>query len=190
MAKQVNRSNSSWSARVFDFFEQETSQRYCIDPRQDRLNDRPDSFQMNTLENPIEHSLFGRVTDLIRALGRNLAIKFVQSSKPLILICRLACTEIDTQGAKIGSTALLRCAFKNICAPGDLEIDKSCLDNRHLELCFQQSAGNSASPEVNITLCVFGHDLLHQDVGYLQAAIWLEHSSHFSQTGQLIWHQV
>src|SRR5205085_3172095 len=43
-------------------------------------------------------------------------------------------------------------------------------------LCFQQSAGNSACPEVDVALALLAHRLLDRDVGELESAARAEHT--------------
>jgi hypothetical protein len=55
---------------------------------------------------------------------------------------------------------MLRCTRKYICPPGNFKIDKSGSRNRVLQLCFQQSAGNSTGPEINVAFCAVWNLLL------------------------------
>ncbi len=100
-------------------------------------------------------------------LGRYLAIKLVQCLKPLIFVCRFTSAEIDAQGTVVGGAARLWCTIKNIGAPGDFKIDEAGLSYNYLELCFQQSTSNSASPEVYLVFSALGDGLLNQYISYL-----------------------
>ena len=71
---------------------------------------------------------------------------------PLRLVRRLPRPEVDTDRAELGGVRCLRGAAEHIGTPGDLEAHESRGDDRRLELCLQQSAGNSAFPELNVAL--------------------------------------
>jgi hypothetical protein len=60
-------------------------------------------------------------------------------------------------------------AAENVGSPGNFEIHKTGHDHGHLQLCFQQSAGNSAGPQIYLAFGALRHNLLHQDVAKLQA---------------------
>ena len=53
-------------------------------------------------------------------------------------------------------------------------------------LCFQQSAGNSAGPEVDVALALLAHRLLDRDVGELDAAARAEHTLDLREDGVLV----
>jgi hypothetical protein len=55
----------------------------------------------------------------------------------------------------------------NVHAADDLEVDESCGDDRRLKLCLQQSARDSAFPEIDVPFGLFTHRLLDQDVADL-----------------------
>ncbi len=65
--------------------------------------------------------------------------------------------EVDTDGFELRRARLLRCTSEHISPPGDLETSKPCGGDRRLELCFQQSTGNSTSPELDIFFRTLGH---------------------------------
>ena len=48
------------------------------------------------------------------------------------------------------------CATKHITLPYDLEIDKTGGYDRGLQLCLQQGTGNSASPQIDLSLICNG----------------------------------
>ena len=84
----------------------------------------------------------------------------------------LRCSEVDAERSKLCGARLLRCTREDVGTPGDLEsIEPRCFD-RGLELCFQQSAGDSALPEVDVSLGGVGHGLLHEDIADLKATAW------------------
>jgi hypothetical protein len=84
----------------------------------------------------------------------------------------------------------LRRAAKDIGLPRDLEIDKTGGYDRSLELCFQQSTGNSARPQVDLTFSALRNRFLDQDVTDLQAPTGLENARHFLQGCGFIWDQI
>ena len=63
--------------------------------------------------------------------------------------------------AKLLSNMLFRRFSKRIKILTDFDINKAHLFEDQNELCFQQSTGNSASPEVYIPLCTFGENAVH-----------------------------
>jgi len=69
---------------------------------------------------------------------------------------RLGCPEIDSDRAKRARAGCLRSAVEDLGLPGDLEIGETGSDDRRLQLCFQQSAGNSAGPEVDLLFAASG----------------------------------
>ena len=83
---------------------------------------------------------------------------------PFYFIIRFAGPEVDAQSAKVTGTAFLRCSTEDVGPPVYLKVHKSGLNHDHLKLCFQQSAGNSASPEIDLVFGALWHRLLHQDV--------------------------
>lgn len=92
----------------------------------------------------------------------------------------LASAEIYPFGAELGGTPLLRRAGEDVRTPGDLETDEPCGDDRRLELCLQQSAGDSTLPEVDVPFRAGGERLLDEDVADLEAAAGAEHAVHLS----------
>jgi hypothetical protein len=96
---------------------------------------------------------------------------------------RFARAEVDAQRAKGSSTGMLRCATEDISAPGDLKALKASHLDGCLQLCFQQSPGNSPRPEINMLSGRRGNRLLDQDVADLQAATRLEHPIHLAKYG-------
>ena len=62
------------------------------------------------------------------------------------------------------SNMLFRRFSKRIKIPTDFDINKTHFFQDLNKLCFQQSTGNSASPEIDIPLCTFGENSLHNDI--------------------------
>ena len=83
---------------------------------------------------------------------------------------RLGCSEVDAKRPELCGARLLRCTREHIGTPGDLESLEARRFDCRLELCFQQSAGDSALPEIDVALGGVGHGLLHEDVADLKAA--------------------
>jgi hypothetical protein len=96
-----------------------------------------------------------------------LAAQGGQCRGPLLRIHRLAGAEVDAERPEVGCARRLRRATEDIRSPGDLKVDKTGGQDRGLELCFQQSAGNSASPKIDLAFGAIGHRFLHQDVANL-----------------------
>ena len=126
---------------------------------------------------------------MIRILFR-FAAQIRQGLCPFLIVDRFSCPEVDSQRSKVGCAGCLRRALEDIALPGDLEIDKTRGYHRSLKLCFQQSAGNSACPQIDITSGALGDRFLHQDVTNLQPPAGLEHPRHFLQGGWFIRNQI
>jgi hypothetical protein len=97
----------------------------------------------------------------------NLAVQRFQSSIPLRFGARFLGEEVNAHGPKVGSAASLGRAAKDIFTPGNLKVNKTGSQDRCLKLCFQQSAGNSTGPEVNVPFGAFRHFLLDENVADL-----------------------
>jgi len=91
-----------------------------------------------------------------------------QGRRPLLIIPRFTSPKVYAQCAKVGCAGRLGGAAEHVCSPGDLEIDKTGCYDRSLELCFQQSAGNSTCPQIDLAPGALRDWLLHQDVADLQ----------------------
>jgi hypothetical protein len=89
---------------------------------------------------------------------------------PFVIGCRLPRLEIDAQRAEFGRTRCLRGVGINVHTRCDLESHKAGSDDRRLELCLSQSAGDSALPQVDIALGLVADRLLNENVTDLQAA--------------------
>ena len=75
----------------------------------------------------------------------------------LLALLLFSCTEINPQRPEVGCAGGLGGAVEYIRPPGDLEIGKTGGHDRSLELCFQQSAGNSTRPQFDIALGALRH---------------------------------
>jgi hypothetical protein len=109
---------------------------------------------------------------------------------PLLLICCLACAEVDTLCPECCGATRLRRATEDVRLPGDLEVNESGSHDRGLQFCFQQSTGNSARPEIDLLFRVLWHRLLHQDIPDLEATAGFEYASHLLQGREFVWQQV
>jgi len=103
-----------------------------------------------------------------------------------LLVARQARTEGDAQRAEVSGAARLWGATEDILAPGDLEVDKAGGHDRGLELRIQQSASNSASPQINLALRAERHGPLHQNVGDLRPPARLEHARHLTEGSRFV----
>src|SRR6266542_6593243 len=92
---------------------------------------------------------------------------------------RLSRTEVDSERPVLGGAAGLGCAAEYIAAPGDLKVHETRADDRHLELSFQESTGNSTGPKVDLLPRALGHRVLNQNVADLDATSRFEHAGHF-----------
>ena len=95
------------------------------------------------------------------------AAKLSKRLCPLSLITRFSRAEVDSQRAELCRARRLRCTGIYIAPPGDLEIDEARSDDSCLELCIQQSAGDSALPETDVLLALFRYRFRYEDVADL-----------------------
>ena len=86
----------------------------------------------------------------------------------------LSRAKIDTERPELRGARLLRRSAEDIGPPGDLERLESRRNHRCLELCFQQSAGDSTGPEIDVAPRAFGHRLLHHDIADIELPSRLE----------------
>jgi hypothetical protein len=105
---------------------------------------------------------------------------------PLRVVRRLSRPEVDPDRAELRGVRCLRRTAEDIRAPGDLEVHESRRDDRRLELCLQQSAGDSPLPEVDVALRAVADRLLDEDVADLQSASRFEHARHFAEARELV----
>jgi len=62
----------------------------------------------------------------------------------------------------------LRRAAEDVAAPADCEVDEACRDDGQCNLSFQESTGNSTSPQVNLLSGTLRHRVLDEDVADLE----------------------
>jgi len=103
---------------------------------------------------------------------------------------RLSRAEVDSQGAELRGARGLRCAGIDVAAPSDLEIDETRRDDCCLELCIQQSAGDSTLPEIDVLLALLRYSFLDHDVADLKTTVWLQNTRHFLESGKLVGKEV
>ena len=84
-----------------------------------------------------------------------------------VLLGRFASSEVDSECAETRRTRALRRAFEHVFPPRDSEVPESGIIDDGLKLCFQQSAGDSPGPELDLFLSGLEYFLLHQDVADL-----------------------
>ena len=113
-----------------------------------------------------------------------------QRLRPLSLVACLSCAEVDSNGAELRGARRLWRAGEDLGAPGDLEIDEPRRDNRCPQLCIQQSAGDSALPQIDVSFAFVRNCFLHEDVADLKATGRLEHARHFLQSGKFVGKEV
>ena len=92
---------------------------------------------------------------------------------PFLIIKRLPRPEIDAKCTEFRRAPRLRCVRVDINARGDFESYKAGSDDRRMELCFQQSAGDSPLPQIDVALCLVAKRFLDQDVADLKPPAWL-----------------
>lgn len=100
------------------------------------------------------------------------------SGFPLRLIRRFSRPKADPNGLELRRARRLWRTGEHLGPPRYLKIHKPRRDDRRMQLCFQQSARNSALPEINIALRAIRHGLANEDVSNLKAAGRLEHPRH------------
>jgi hypothetical protein len=59
-----------------------------------------------------------------------------------------------------------------------------------VKLCIQQSAGDSALPEIDVSFAALRDRFLHEDVADLKATARLENACHFLESGKLVGKEV
>ncbi len=60
------------------------------------------------------------------------------------------CPKGNPQRTDAGRARLMRRTAEHVYSQGDLKLDKAGCHDRGFELCFQQSAGNSPRPQVDV----------------------------------------
>jgi hypothetical protein len=64
-----------------------------------------------------------------------------------LLVCNLlSCAEVHAERSERRRVLVLRCAAKDIRSPRNLDLVETTFSQERDELCFQQSAGDSAGP--------------------------------------------
>src|SRR5207247_33605 len=113
-----------------------------------------------------------------------------QLSRPFVVVARFARAEVDAERAELCGARGLRRVLVDVDALGDRELDEARRDNRRLKLCFQQSTRDSALPEVDVPLALFGHCLLHQDVAHLNASARLQNARNLLKSCELVGEEI
>lgn len=73
-------------------------------------------------------------------------------------------------GVELGGVGLVFAAREHVNLVRHDDIDEAGQRQDLAPLCIQQSAGNSATPEVDVVFRVLGHLLMHEDIADLDAA--------------------
>ncbi len=109
-----------------------------------------------------------------------LAAERRQRFLPFVVADRPSCSESNAERAEISGAAGLFGASVHIGARVDFEADKTrgCYSQR--DLSFQESTGNSTSPERDVFFGALRNGLLDQDVTNLEAPTRLEHACHLA----------
>ena len=90
--------------------------------------------------------------------------------------------EVDTTRAeRCHLRSWLRGALEDVRAPGDLEVGESGGHDRGLELCLQQSSGDSPGPQIDVPFGALRHRCLDGDVGDLQPATGAQDAEDLAQ---------
>jgi hypothetical protein len=105
---------------------------------------------------------------------------------PLVGTQRLPRSDVDPERAELRGARRLGRVRVDVDAIGDLESHEAGGDDRRPKLCLQQSAGDSALPQIDVAFRFVAEGLLHQDVAELQPPARLEHASHLLQPGELV----
>jgi hypothetical protein len=110
--------------------------------------------------------------------------------RPLILVTRFSCAEVDSQSTELRGARGLGRASINFGAPRDLKIHEARRYHRCLKLCVQQSTRDSTFPEIDILLAFLRHCFLYEDIADLKTAARLENPRHLLESGELIGKEV
>ncbi len=113
------------------------------------------------------------------------------SKTPVSMIkSRLASADVDALGAELACAGGLRCSLEDRLPPRNLDVlEPRCLDRRP-KLCFQQSAGDSTRPEIDVLLCLFRDGALDEDISDLEPTRGDQHAVHLGQHAWLVGCQV
>ncbi len=98
--------------------------------------------------------------------------------------------QVDADDAVAPGGALLRRAREALESRGDSRLRETGRLESTDELCFQQSAGDSTRPEIDVPERVVRKDLANDDVRNLDAAPWLEDARDLGDGAALVGHEV
>lgn len=116
----------------------------------------------------------------------HLTSQLLYRPRPLGVVTRFSRAEVDSQRAELRRARRLGRPGIDLGAPGDLKIDETRRDYGCLELCIQQSAGDSTLPEVDVLLALLRHRFLYDDVADLKTTVRLEDAGHLLESGKLV----
>ena len=81
---------------------------------------------------------------------------------------------------------LLGCAAEHVAVQADFKIFKPGSLHKGPALCFQQSAGDSASPQVYVFLRGIWNGFLDDDIADLYPAAWPKNTVHLTKHGPFV----
>ena len=96
------------------------------------------------------------------------------------------CLEIHSECAELSRAGFLWRISIDIFSPGDLKIQETRFRDYRFQFCFQQSAGDSAGPEVDLQFSRIGHGFLDNYVRYLQSSFRFQRSVQLLEDTKLI----
>ena len=96
-------------------------------------------------------------------------------------LSRFSSPKVYALRSKVGGAGLLGRPIKHIGFPRYLEAHETGGLHQRFKLCFQQSTGDSTSPEFDYFLSGLGHLHLHQNVGNLYPPARLQRPVHLPQ---------
>ena len=76
--------------------------------------------------------------------------------------------KVDAERAELCGARLLGSAGEHVAPPGDREVLESRCKYHGLELCFQQSARDSALPKIDLSFGGFRNLLRYEDIADLE----------------------
>ena len=89
-------------------------------------------------------------------------------------------------GAELGGIGFVLASGEDIDFVRHHGVRKARGRERLPPLCFQQSTGNSATPEVDVVARILRHLFVDQDVADLDTSAGFEHTEHFAEDGRLV----
>lgn len=125
-----------------------------------------------------------------RADTSNRAVHGSDLPIPFVLTHSLTSAEVDTDRAELRGARRLRGAAEDIGAPRDLESHEPGSHDRGLELRFQQSAGDSTLPEIDVALGGHRNGFRDEDVADLQTPAGRQDTRHLAEPGELVREEV